>query len=210
MSKIRLIENIAYGREMMSILDVPQNESKVTIKEGTGEKTFGVLLRVRLPIGMVETKNSNGRKYTKEDVSRAFKDKDSIFEQGGLMGFANHPKEGEEGDLDRLVHYQREAYIDEHNVQWGVFDILETSSGKNLSVALQNGPVGLSTRGYGELSEGVVKDYEYEGTDFVHLPSAGVYGTPNHIEKKFKESKKTPSASQITIIEKKITTRWRN
>jgi len=201
-NRIRLIENISYEKGMLEILPIPKNENTVTFTEKDGTpKTLGVALRVRLPIGMVEVKNENGRTYEKDDVIRAFKDKDKMFKEGGLMGFANHPKEGEEGDLTRLTHYQREAYIDDKNVQWGVFDILETTAGKDLAIAIQNGPVGLSTRGYGEMAEGKVKNYEYEGTDFVHLPSARVFGGPQHIEK-IPESKTTPT-SQTTHLENK-------
>jgi len=177
--KQKFTEDVIYSSNLKKILKVPANESVIQYNENS----YGVLLRVDLPIGIVDVKNANERIYAKEDVTKAFSDIRPLMENGGLMGFANHPKDEEEGDLTRLTHYQRDAYIDENKIQRGVFDIIDTRAGRDLAVALKTGTVGLSTRGYGELVEGYIRDYEYEGTDFVHLPSAGVYGNATHIIK---------------------------
>lgn len=121
--------------------------------------------------------NRNGRIYPLDEMTNAVNSmRQSIKEYGGVFGELDHPADRISINLDRVSHVITEVYMDGNNVM-GKMKILDTPTGLIAKEIAKSGVrYGVSSRGTGVVSEGIVSNFSLQTIDLVATPSAqGAY-----------------------------------
>lgn len=119
-----------------------------------------------------ECVNGNGRNYPVDEIAAAVKYvNEKIAEGVSICGELNHPSDLAI-NLERVSHVITEMHM-EGNDAIGKAKLLNTPMG-NIAKALIDGGVriGVSSRGTGEVNEGVVSGFQFVTVDIVSTPSA--------------------------------------
>ena len=133
-------------------------------------------------------KNGNSRVYTRVEIENAVKFVNGCIEEGRtICGELNHPN-NLSIDLERVSHVITEMWMEGDNAM-GKAKILNTPMGNILRTLMESGvKVGVSSRGSGEVMEGVVRDFQFVTVDAVATPSApGAY--PNLVRESLENQK---------------------
>lgn len=119
-----------------------------------------------------EVVNGNGRKYLRDEISRAVEyAKQKISEGSPVMGELNHP-DHLQIDLKNVSHIITEVRMDGNNAI-GKMKLLNTPNGQIARAIIEGGGrLGVSSRGSGNVNEGVVSDFSFVTVDIVATPSA--------------------------------------
>lgn len=136
-----------------------------------------------------DVQNRNGRIYPLSEMTIAVKNmNESIKEYGGVFGELDHPADRIGINLDRVSHVITEVYMDGSNVM-GKMKLLDTPVGLIAKELAKSGVrYGVSSRGTGVVSEGMVSNFSLQTIDLVATPSAqGAY--PNTIYEALEEQK---------------------
>lgn len=136
-----------------------------------------------------DVQNRNGRIYPLAEMTAAVQNMNqSIKEYGGVFGELDHPADRIGINLDRVSHVITEVYMDGSNVM-GKMKILDTPVGLIAKELAKSGVrYGVSSRGTGVVSEGMVSNFNLQTIDLVATPSAqGAY--PNTIYEALEEQK---------------------
>mgnify|MGYP000887680975 CR=1 FL=1 len=136
-----------------------------------------------------DVQNRNGRIYPLSEMTVAVKAmNESIKEYGGVFGELDHPADRIGINLDRVSHVITEVYMDGSNVM-GKMKLLDTPVGLIAKELAKSGVrYGVSSRGTGVVSEGMVSNFSLQTIDLVATPSAqGAY--PNTIYEALEEQK---------------------
>lgn len=136
-----------------------------------------------------DVQNRNGRIYPMTEMANAVNSMSrSIKEYGGVFGELDHPADRISINLDRVSHVITEVYMDGPNVM-GKMKILDTPVGLIAKELAKSGVrYGVSSRGTGVVSEGLVSNFNLQTIDLVATPSAqGAY--PNTIYEGLEELK---------------------
>ncbi len=124
-----------------------------------------------------DIQNRNGRIYPLAEMTAAVNSmRQSIQEYGGVFGELDHPADRISINLDRVSHVITEVYMDGSNVM-GKMKILDTPVGLIAKELAKSGVrYGVSSRGTGVVSEGMVSNFSLQTIDLVATPSAmGAY-----------------------------------
>lgn len=192
MAKIRLVENIMLNIKKENIISVNESTRLIESSEGKPYNCRGILKGV--PISRY-TENANSRIYGKplwDNVKKS-----GMFE--GSLALADHPEE-DSGSVKNICAVWKNINLGEEIVTGDCY--LVGDLGQTFFEAVSNGGrVGLSTSGFGELSEDDNKtvnpdSFEYERTDVVLTPSQGTFMSYENIY---------TEQTQTKIIEEKIT-----
>lgn len=144
--------------------------------------------KIKGPFMQAETKNRNGRIYTRPIIEREVNNyKRDRIQTNRAMGELDHPPTPQI-NLDRVSHLVEDLYMDGVSAI-GTAKILDTPMGKTASALLSGGvKLGVSSRGVGTLKgETVNSDYRLICIDIVGDPSAlnayvdGIYENTDYI-----------------------------
>jgi hypothetical protein len=119
-----------------------------------------------------EVVNGNGRKYLREEIERAVEYANKKIAEGNpVMGELNHP-DHLQIDLKNVSHIITEVRMDGNNAI-GKMKLLNTPNGQIARALIEGGArLGVSSRGSGNVNEGVVSDFSFVTVDIVAQPSA--------------------------------------
>jgi len=119
-----------------------------------------------------EVQNRNKRVYPRSEIENAVRSlQTSINENNGVMGELDHPQTISL-NLDRVSHLITEVHMEGNNAI-GKAKILNTPMGNIAREIIKSGfRVGVSTRGTGNVNEGIVEGYNCVTVDIVATPSA--------------------------------------
>jgi len=158
---------------MAKLLNEIQTENIESICEGTGDKKSwhlqGCMLRS-------EYRNLNNRTYPAATIARAVEEYDRNFiSKNKALDCLGH-EDSPNVSYDRVSHIITKLWR-EGNDWFGRARILDTPSGQILrSLAEAKVPIGISSRGTGSLSDGIVgNDFRLHAIDAVTSPSAGCF-----------------------------------
>lgn len=145
-----------------------------------------------------EVKNGNGRVYPHDEISRCV---DYINEQIKnnipMMGELNHP-EHLSIDLERVSHAITEIRMDGDDAVGKAMILTKHPMGKIAEAIMEHGlPLGVSSRGTGDVVEGVVNGFDFIALDIVAIPSA-----PKAWPKAIRESKSLMESLDFSVGEK--------
>ncbi len=127
-----------------------------------------------------DIQNRNGRIYPMNEMMNAVTAMNtSIKEYGGVFGELDHPADRISINLDRVSHVITEVSMNGSNVI-GKMKLLDTPVGLIAKELAKSGVrYGVSSRGTGVVSEGMVSNFALQTIDLVATPSAhGAYPTP--------------------------------
>jgi methyl-accepting chemotaxis protein len=165
-----------------------QSVGKFQVIEGAKTATVpgrpGVLMRVGGVFQRADAKNANNRVYSEALWDRVLGDPAVVERIGerGMMGEADHPKEGET-NIDRVSHVITALQKKSDKTIYGEAEILDTPRGRIVATLIQSGcRLGISSRGDGsvENKDGTdhvsENDFKMDTFDFVINPStSGAY-----------------------------------
>lgn len=119
-----------------------------------------------------EVENRNGRKYTLSEMVSAVADiKNQINQFGGVFGELDHP-DTITINMDRISHAIKDLYMDGTNAI-GKAQLLDTPMGLIAQTLSKSGVrYGVSSRGAGVVTEGIVSGFKLVTIDLVVTPSA--------------------------------------
>lgn len=147
----------------------------ITEAQNDGKNVFlsGIVMQA-------DIQNRNGRIYPMNEMMNAVTAMNtSIKEYGGVFGELDHPADRISINLDRVSHVITEVRMDGANVM-GKMKLLDTPVGLIAKELAKSGVrYGVSSRGTGVVSEGMVSNFALQTIDLVATPSAmGAYPTP--------------------------------
>lgn len=120
-----------------------------------------------------EVENRNKRRYQlAEMLENVKKANESITEYGGIFGELDHPESRLSIALDRVSHVITELYMSGNNAM-GKIKLLDTPVGLiGKELARSGVRYGVSSRGAGNVNEGLVSNFNFITIDLVATPSA--------------------------------------
>ena len=147
----------------------------ITEAQSDGKNVFlsGIVMQA-------DIQNRNGRIYPMNEMMNAVTAMNSsIKEYGGVFGELDHPADRISINLDRVSHVITEVRMEGANVM-GKMKLLDTPVGLLAKELAKSGVrYGVSSRGTGVVSEGMVSNFALQTIDLVATPSAlGAYPTP--------------------------------
>lgn len=147
----------------------------ITEAQSDGKNVFlsGIVMQA-------DIQNRNGRIYPMNEMMNAVTAMNSsIKEYGGVFGELDHPADRISINLDRVSHVITEVRMEGANVM-GKMKLLDTPVGLIAKELAKSGVrYGVSSRGTGVVSEGMVSNFALQTIDLVATPSAmGAYPTP--------------------------------
>ena len=143
------------------------------ITEGT--KSF---YRLKGPFTQSGVKNRNGRIYPYDEAKREVLKLQEKVQKGEVYLYKNHPPHTDVIREDACAVF-REITVEDTGSQitgYCVVDILpDTKTGKEITEELKNGEsYGISTRGTGQVVEGIVRNFNIITADLVKTPSCQI------------------------------------
>ena len=172
MTQLLLVENLT-PKQASIILESPQDSKDLYMT--------GLFMAANV-------KNGNSRIYPRDEIERAVKYVNECIEEGrSICGELNHPNDLSI-NLERVSHVITEMWMEGDNAM-GKAKLLNTPMGNILKTLMESGvKVGVSSRGSGEVMEGVVKDFQFVTVDAVATPSApGAF--PNLVKESIENQK---------------------
>jgi hypothetical protein len=148
---------------------------------------------------VAETENGNRRKYPINEIARAVTEVNERIAAGyTICGELNHPSDLQV-NLERVSHIITEMRMD-GNCAVGKAKILNTPMGVLTKNLIDGGvKLGVSSRGSGNVNEGVVSDFNFVTVDIVYNPSGpGCY--PNVI-KEAQENQKIMTLAEAVVVD---------
>lgn len=137
---------------------IPLELNPTLIKESRDQNGGKLML-----VGVVQrsnTKNENGRLYTKDVLFRETTNYDKIIREGRALGELDHP-ETSTISLEKVSHVIREMWWEGDEVKARI-EILPTPAGKIAEALIEGGiTIGISSRGVGSVEK------NFEGLDVV-------------------------------------------
>jgi hypothetical protein len=149
-----------------------------------------------------DIQNGNGRVYPLSEITKAVEYFNSKVKEGStICGELNHP-DNLQINLDRVSHVITEMRMDGANAI-GKAKILNTPTGNIVKALLEGGVrLGVSSRGTGNVNEGVVSDFQFVTVDIVSTPSApNAY--PSHMMEAMSDDKKVRTLAEEVVSDKK-------
>lgn len=121
---------------------------------------------------MSECVNGNGRTYPLSEITAAVRSVNQRISEGlSVYGELNHPA-NLQIDLNNVSHLITEMHMEGKDAI-GKAKILNTPKGQIVKAILEaGGKLGVSSRGSGNVNEGVVSDFNLITVDIVATPSA--------------------------------------
>jgi len=150
----------------MKLIIEQQNQNLITENKGKDLYITGVF-------SSAETKNDNNRIYSKSLLEREIKSCNEKIENGTLYGQLNHPNEPSI-NLKEVSHIITELNWKNNDVIGKAKILTETPNGKIAKSLIENGKIGISSRGLGTVDEktGYVNDdFKLITYDLVHAAS---------------------------------------
>jgi hypothetical protein len=147
-------------------------------------ESVGGVLKVKLPVTVLNTKNENGRTYKTGIMEGAIRNAKGAMERRELLSSVNEHPESPYVTPGEASHVVTEAWVEGDHL-WNSWDILETTNGNNLRALIKaEVAIGVSIRGLGSQDNYgyILDDYEYLGTDCVGQPSANIRPKPEVVE----------------------------
>jgi hypothetical protein len=172
MSKLVLIENVS---PVTANIIVEQHATK-------GSYLSGIFMQA-------DKINHNQRRYPLSEIAAAVSTVNQIITEGHTVyGELNHP-DNLTIDLNNVSHIITEMRMDGANAV-GKAKIMNTPKGQIVKAILEaGGKLGVSSRGSGNVVEGVVSGFSLVTIDIVATPSApDAY--PNHVMESLQQEKK--------------------
>lgn len=175
-----LIENVSFRlpESRIQIFDKP------ILTEASGKSIHSLAVLKGVPVTKF-TENYNGRVYPRKLWERVVKE--GTAEQ--TLCLADHPDDDSDGSVKNIIGVWKNFRLEEEH---GVADLYVNNNeiGRTiLSTVGNGGPVGMSSVGFGELTEDE-KTVNHETFDLVRLsdaviaPSQGVYATLENLDEK--------------------------
>lgn len=146
-----------------------------------------------------EVKNGNGRVYPRSEIENSVKYISEQIENNiPMMGELNHP-EHLSIDLERVSHAITEIRMEGDDAVGRAMILTKHPMGKIAEAIMEHGlPLGVSSRGTGDVVEGVVNGFDFIALDIVAIPSA-----PKAWPKAIRESKSIMESLDFAVGEKK-------
>lgn len=147
-------------------------------------------------------RNGNGRTYTTEEISKAVDSVNAKIKAGTtIFGELNHP-DNLAIDLNNVSHIITGMYMDGNNALGKARIIENHPKGQIVKAILEaGGKLGVSSRGTGNVVEGVVSGFDLVTVDIVATPSAP-NAFPNHVMESLQDNKKIMTLAESVIHDK--------
>lgn len=163
------------SKELILIEQLTPGMANLIIEEHANKSSYlsGIFMQADL-------KNGNGRVYPLSEINAAVAGVNKrIAENLTVYGELNHP-DNLQIDLNNVSHIITEMKMDGSNAM-GKAKILNTPKGQIVKAIIEGGgKLGVSSRGSGNVSEGMVSGFSLVTVDIVAQPSApNAY--PNHV-----------------------------
>ena len=154
--------------KLVLIEDISPNDANVIVestKDGKNAFLSGIFMQS-------EIENGNGRKYPRDEISRAVDEAMERIKKGqSICGELNHP-DNLQINLERVSHVITEMRMDGNNAV-GKAKLLNTPMGQLVRNLVEGGVrLGVSSRGSGDVTEGTVSGFQFVTMDVVSTPSA--------------------------------------
>lgn len=158
-----------------------------------------------------EAQNQNGRSYPRRVLKREVQNYMNLIKEKRAWGELDHP-DNAIISCDRISHLVTELWWSESNPDdvMGRIKILKTPSGLIVYEMAKHGPVGVSSRGLGSVTESangmvvVNDDYQILCWDIVSDPSTfGAFMYPKHLRES--RQPRIPSSNRVDSLIAKIT-----
>jgi len=127
---------------------------------------------IKGPYLEADVKNRNKRIYPKPVIEKQVENFQQLIKERRSLGELKHP-DSIEIDPERASHLITKLEMNK-NIAYGESVVLDTPTGKIVKALIDEGvKLGVSSRGYGSLKEGIVQpDYKLVTIDIVMNPSA--------------------------------------
>lgn len=178
---------------------------KSVLEESNADSRLGYLVessngvtRIKYPATILDTRNENGRIYSKAIMEGAIRNCTEQFRNRELLCSVDGHPEGPYVEPGNASHIITAAWV-ENNVFWNEAEVLKTSRGRDLQALIEaKAAIGFSIRGLGSVDNygNLMEDYEYLGTDCVGQPSAKIRAVPEVIDP-FSKSPKVESLDTV-------------
>lgn len=177
-----------------SITVYPQSvleESSTNNKLGYLVESTNGVTRIKYPATILDTRNENGRVYSKVIMEGAIRNCAEQFKNKELLCSVDGHPEGPYVEPGNASHVVTAAWV-ENNTFWNEAEILNTTKGRDLKALIEaKVAIGFSIRGLGSVDNygNLLEDYEYLGTDCVGQPSAKIRAVPEIVDPLSKSTK---------------------
>lgn len=143
--------------------------------------------------------NGNQRKYPLSEIAAAVTDINRRIKEGlSVFGELNHP-DNLSIDLNNVSHIITEMYMDGANAIGKARIIENHPKGQIVKAILEaGGKLGVSSRGSGNVNEGIVSQFSLVTVDIVATPSAP-NAFPGHVMESMQENKKIMTLAESVI-----------
>jgi hypothetical protein len=143
--------------------------------------------------------NGNQRKYPLAEIATAVNDINRRIKEGmSVFGELNHP-DNLSIDLNNVSHIITEMYMDGANAIGKARIIENHPKGQIVKAILEaGGKLGVSSRGSGNVNEGVVSQFSLVTVDIVATPSAP-NAFPGHVMESLQDNKKIMTLAESVI-----------
>jgi hypothetical protein len=152
---------------MNDLVDIMPFEYQITESENGRFRVEGVFQRS-------DVENANKRVYPRSIWEKELKEQrvQDMLSHRAMFGELDHPSDGKTS-LKRVSHIITDLQLEQDGVVSGAAEILPTPNGQILRSLFESGAqVGISSRGSGSVSNGVVQeDFKLGTFDFVARPS---------------------------------------
>ena len=183
------------NKELILIENIQPIVANLVVEERNNEKSMflsGVFMQA-------EVKNGNGRVYPLNEIISVVENANQRIKQGyTIFGELNHP-ENLQIDLNNVSHIITEMFMNGNNAI-GKAKILEKHPKGQIVKAILDGggKLGVSSRGTGNVNEGVVSGFNMVTVDIVANPSApDAY--PNLFMESLSQEKKIMTLAESVI-----------
>jgi len=152
---------------------------------------------------MADVCNGNGRTYPLNEISNAVDNINKRIKEGfTVYGELNHP-DNLQIDLNNVSHIITEMWVEGSNAYGKAKIIEDHPKGQIIKAILKaGGKLGVSSRGSGDVNEGMVSGFNLVTIDVVATPSApNAY--PNHVMESLLDNKKIMTLAEAIITDKR-------
>jgi len=136
-----------------TILEYRTPDVEVLEEKKVSESSEDREIQVRVTWQQAGTINNNNRRYRRELLEREVRKIMERINRGETVwGCAYHPSDGL-GETSDVTHKWNRVWIDEKGHCGGDLTVLPTQKGKDIQTLIKNGKIGLSSRGFGTVTE---------------------------------------------------------
>jgi hypothetical protein len=149
-----MVSTIAFRPEIIFQSGIKED---ISIQHGDGaEEKVRPLMRVRGLFQKYDEKNANNRIYPKALFDRVLNEESwtNRIRENSVVGMLEHPEDGITRLTGPISHIVTKAWDKGNGEIWGEATVLNTPDGRKAGALLEAGvPVGISSRGEGEVEE---------------------------------------------------------